>query len=96
MAENTNPVTNDWYSMLDRAKALGLEYATNGISGGETEPEESPLSGEWADRITPKDVVAQLGGDIEKLEHFEIEDILNFWEDGYNSAPWPTRPDTED
>lgn len=81
----------DWYAMLDRAKALGLEYATNGIAGGETEPEESPLSGEWAGSLTPKDVVAQLGGDIEKLEDWEVTDILDHWEDGYNSAAWPNR-----
>lgn len=85
----------DWFAMLDRAKALGREYADNGIAGGDTAPEESPLSGEWAGAITPKDVVAQLGGNIETLEHFEVEDILSHWEDGYNSADWPERPDAD-
>lgn len=86
----------DWFETLDRAKALGREYADNGIAGGQTAPEESPLSGEWAGAITPKDIVAQLGGDIEKTEHFEVEQILDYWEDGYNSAEWPERPEEDD
>lgn len=85
----------DWFAMLDRAKAFGKEYAEHGIKAGDTAPLESPLSGEWAGAITPKDVVAQLGGNIETLEHFEVEDILSHWEDGYNSAEWPERPDAE-
>lgn len=86
----------DWFEMLDKAKANGLAYAVSGIEGGETMPQESPLSGEWAGAPTPKDVVEQLGGDISKLEHFEVEDICDHWEDGYNSAPWPERPDADE
>lgn len=85
-------MADDWYTMLDKAKALGREYAENGIAGGETEPEESPLSGEFADRIKPRDIIEQLSGDrkaMDGLADFEIQDILDHWEDGYNSAPWP-------
>lgn len=89
-------MAEDWYAMLDRAKALGRQYADNGIASGETMPQDAPLSGEWAGAILPKDVVEQLGGDISKLEHFEVEDILDHWEDGYNSAAWPERPGYED
>lgn len=79
----------DWFETLDRAKALGSDYANNGIAGGQTAPEESPLSGEWAGAIRPVDVVAALGGDVDALEEWEVEDILSHWEDGYHSAPWP-------
>lgn len=87
-------VTNDdsWFDVLDKAKALGLEYANNGIAGGETKPEESPLSGEHAGAISPRDIVEQLTGNrhmIDNLEGFEVQDILDHWEDGYNAAPWP-------
>lgn len=82
----------DWFAMLDRAKALGLEYALNGIAGGETAPEEHPLDSMEADRITVRDVVTELSGSADTyngLEMFEIDDIASHWEDGYNSAPWP-------
>lgn len=79
----------DWFETLDRAKALGREYADNGIAGGDTSPEESPLSGEWAGAVTPADVVRQLGGDPDTLEEWEVTDICDHWEDGYRSAPWP-------
>lgn len=88
-------MADDWYSMLDRAKALGKAYAENGIAGGETEPEDAPLSGEFAGSISPRDIVTELaGGDADaygRLADFEVDDILNHWEDGYNSAAWPNR-----
>ena len=87
--------TESWYEMLDRARALGLEYATNGIAAGDTTPEEAPLSGEWAGAILPKDVVEQLGGVYESLEDWEVTDILDAWEDGYNSAEWPEAAEEE-
>lgn len=92
--KTTTDRVDGWFEILDKAKVLGREYADNGIAGGETTPEESPLSGEFADRISPRDIVEQLSGNrnmIDNLEDFEVQDILNFWEDGYNSAPWPAR-----
>lgn len=89
-------MAESWYEMLDRAKALGKGYADNGIAGGETMPQDAPLSGEWAGAILPKDVVEQLGGDYSALEDWEVTDILDHWEDGYNSAEWPERPSEED
>jgi hypothetical protein len=82
-------MSESWFEMLDRARALGREYADNGIAAGDTAPADAPLSGEWAGAILPKDVVEQLGGDASKLEDWEIDDILSSWEDGYNSAEWP-------
>lgn len=84
----------DWFEMLDKAKAMGREYALNGIAGGQTIPGESPLSGEWAGAITPRDIITELaGGDAESYEvlsDWEVSDILDAWEDGYNGAPWPS------
>jgi hypothetical protein len=88
-------MSESWFEMLDRAKALGLEYANNGIAAGDRQPDDAPLSGEWAGAILPKDVVEQLGGDFDTLEGWEVADILDHWEDGYNSAEWPERPDSE-
>ena len=84
----------DWFETLDRARALGKQYAENGIAGGDTEPEEHPLDSMEYGRITVRDVVTELSGDptaYERLEHFEIDDIASHWEDGYNSAEWPNR-----
>mgnify|MGYP000471649478 CR=1 FL=1 len=79
----------DWYATLDQAKALGLEYANNGIAAGEREPDDSPLSGEWAGAITPNDLIRMLGGDPASCEEWEISDVCDHWEDGYHSADWP-------
>lgn len=84
----------DYYTDLDRIHAAGLEYANNGIAQGETSPEESPFSGEWADGLTGQDVLNAAGivATFNELEEFEQTDILDAWEDGYLSAPWPIHP----
>lgn len=89
----------DWFETLEKAKANGLEYATNGIAAGELSPAESPLSGEWAGSITPKDVVNMAASDdtaYERAEDFEITDLCDAWEDGYLSANWPEPSPEED
>jgi hypothetical protein len=96
----------DWFEQLAKAKSNGLEYATNGIAAGEVSPQESPLSGEWAGAITPRDVVEMStrplsDGDVwedgrtagpstfDGAADWEIQELCDAWEDGYNSAPWP-------
>lgn len=82
----------DWFTALDRAKALGHQYALNGIEGGDTVPEEYPLDSMEADRITVRDVVDELAGNADiygGMEIWEIDQIADAWTDGYNSAPWP-------
>lgn len=81
----------DYYSDLDRIRATGREYADNGIAAGDREPLEAPFSGEWADGLTGQDVLDAAGIDavFSKLEHFEQDDILDSWEDGYFTAAWP-------
>ena len=81
----------DWFEQLNKAKANGLEYATNGIAAGETSPQESPLSGEWAGAPTPRDVVEMAAGPgtFENAQEWEVTELCDAWEDGYLSAPWP-------
>lgn len=81
----------DYYETLDAAKAAGLEYADNGIEAGEFRPMESPFSGEWSGGLDGQDVLEVLGIEREwdTLEEFEQTDILDHWEDGYDSADWP-------
>ena len=78
----------DYYTDLDRIRAAGLEYATNGIASGETEP--APFSGEWADGLTGQDALDMAGirATFHDLEDFEQTDVLDAWEDGYFSAAW--------
>lgn len=68
----------NWFEQLAKAKANGLEYATNGIAQGERAPQESPLSGEWAGAITPRDVVEM---STSPLPDGEV------WEDGRTAGP---------
>jgi len=84
--------TMDYYEQLDAIKAAGREYADNGIAAGETEPLESPFSGEWADGLTGQDVLSMVGikATFNELDGFEQTDVLDYWEDGYYSADWPS------
>jgi len=83
---------SDYYGDLDRIRAAGREYADNGIAAGDTEPLDAPFSGEWADGLTGQDVLdaAGINATFSELEEFEQTDILNYWEDGYYSADWPS------
>lgn len=81
---------NDYADQLAAAKALGAEYAANGIEAGEFRPEESPLSGEWADRITPRDIPRMLGLEVpEEDADWILSDFADAWEAGYLGADWP-------
>jgi hypothetical protein len=83
---------NDWNEQVAKAKANGREYADNGIAAGEQHPQESPLSGEWAGSLTPRDVVNMAVGRDDAYhdaEGWESNELCDAWEDGYLSAPWP-------
>lgn len=84
----------DWFEQLAKAKDNGLAYAMAGIMQGETVPQDSPLSGEWAGALTPRDVVegAAGPGTFENAQEWEVTELCDSWEDGYNGAPWPGDP----
>ena len=72
---------------FDAASTLGTEYALQEHAGGATEPQESPLSGEWADGITERDVVRNVGFDYDNEDEDTGEGITelgNAWETAYN------------
>ena len=83
---------SDYFTDLNRIHAAGLEYATNGIAAGDTEPMDAPFSGEWADGLTGQDVLDAAGirATFTDLEDFEQSDVLDAWEGGYLSAAWPS------
>ena len=83
----------DYFETLDAARDMGREYAENGIAAGETEPDDAPLSGEWAGALLPEDIIRALGADPDEIEWFERVDVLDHWEDGYYSAAWPGESD---
>lgn len=87
---------SDWFEQLAKAKANGREYADNGIAAGEQSPQESPLSGEWAGALTPRDVVEMVAGPgtFDNAYDSEVTDLCDAWEDGYLSAPWPRDPES--
>lgn len=80
----------DWFEQVAKAKANGREYAENGIAAGQRTPDESPLSGEWAGALTPRDVVEMAAGPgtFDGAQDFEVTELCDAWEDGYLSAPW--------
>jgi len=82
---------SDYYSDLDKIKAAGRKYAENCLAAGETEPLDSPFSGEWADGLTGQDALNAAGikAVFADLEDFEQTDVLDSWESGYFSAAWP-------
>lgn len=88
----------EWNEQLAKAKANGREYADNGIAAGQRTPDESPLSGEWAGALTPKDVVEMAAGPgtFDNAQDYEVTELCDAWEDGYLSAEWPEPAGDED
>lgn len=81
----------DYYTDLNKIKAAGLEYATNGISAGDRAPLDNLLSGEWSDGLTGQDLLNNAGIDarFDNLEDYEQTDVCDYFMDGYYSADWP-------
>lgn len=82
---------SDYYSDLDRLREAGAAYALAGIRQGDTTPDDAPFSGEYADGLTGQDALnmAGINATFATLEDFEQADVLDHWEAGYLSAPWP-------
>lgn len=74
---------------FDAASAQGAEYAMDEHRNGATQAQESPLSGEWADGMTPGKVARNVGFDrADSLEQYSDgeHELANAWETGYNDA----------
>lgn len=77
---------------LDQSMTYGVEYALDEIANGNDGPQESPLSGEWADGLTPRKVAANVGyfhnlsaGSDEAYAEGESA-LCDVWEVGYNET----------
>lgn len=83
---------SDYYADLERIKAAGRAYADDCIAAGDIVPQDAPFSGEWAGGLLPQDALdmADIARRFDDLESFEQTDVLDFWEDGYFSASWPS------
>lgn len=46
----------------------------------------APLSGEWADSISARDVLESFGMDSDAFEDHDVSTVLNAWEDAYYAA----------
>jgi len=81
-------------AQFDQAHQHGTEYALRERENGSTQAQEAPLSGEWADGITPQDVARNVGFLPEPLttpdedaEYFEAKtELADAWERGYFDA----------
>ena len=83
---------SDYYGDLDRIKKAGHQHALGQMANGAVEPEEALFSGEWADSLTGQDAINYAGIKecmFSDLEDYEQTDVMDSFEDGYNSAPWP-------
>lgn len=69
-------------AILDKAAELGGAYARAEQQNGATEPREAPLSGEWADDPTPREV-ARNAGYFEDDDPEIQDEIATAWENGY-------------
>ena len=72
----------DITGIMDTAAKHGGERARIEQQNGATEPREAPLSGEWADDPTPRDVARNAG----YFDDPEIDEIATAWENGYFDA----------
>ena len=74
----------DITGILDTAAEHGGERARIEQQNGAAEPREAPLSGEWADDPTPRDVAHSAGYFDDDPEI--IDEIATAWENGYFDA----------
>ena len=80
----------DITGILDTAANHGGERARIEQQNGATEPREAPLSGEWADDPTPRDV-ARNAGYFEDDDPEIIDEIATAYRSGVDALPAAAR-----
>ena len=81
-------ITYPTRAQLDQATNHGVEYALAEIANGNEGPQDGPLSGEWADGLTPRMVAGNVGYFRDLSAHDVAYDegesaICDHWENGY-------------
>lgn len=71
---------------FDQAHQHGTEYALREHANGATEAQESPLDGQWADAITPRDVANNVGFTDTFVGSDAMMELADAWERGYFDA----------
>jgi hypothetical protein len=92
-------VSEHWptQEQFDKAENLGVEYAAAEIAGGSSGPQAGPLSGEWADGLTPVDVARNVGFHDDPAARATddaeaMSELADAWETGYFST-WQSHLD---
>lgn len=91
---------SDYYEQLDAIKKAGYQHGVDHITNGATAPRPFLFSGEWVDGLTGQDAIRYAWAlkpelfhngapRYDELDDYEQEDVLDYFEDGYHSAPWP-------
>ena len=91
---DAHPTDANWPTseQFDTAGQHGTEYALQEIQNGNDGPQESPLSGEWADGIINRDVASNVGyvNDATEEDFETYNDAINAladaWEISYNDT----------
>ena len=86
--DETEVLEGDWPTaeQFDAAHRHGTEYAVEERRNGAEQGQESPLSGEWADGMTPRKVAYNVGYFMaEHEEDYESaeNELADAWERGY-------------
>lgn len=70
-----------------RAESFGIHTADSEIIFGAAEPREAPLSGEWADDLSPRDlfILVMQRDAVTEEDYLLIEDLAVSFEAGYFS-----------
>lgn len=90
IADAEHAATWPTQEQFDAASANGCEYALAQQRAGRTEPMENPVSGEWVDSPTPRDIARAVGWDLEEMipahEGDAVDELTDAWERGYADA----------
>lgn len=82
MGEQSWPTSEQF----DQAATLGTEKALDEFASGNASAQESPLSGEWAGGLVPRDIAFNVGFKDEDSNFGEaLDELAEAWEQAYFS-----------